>query len=402
MIPAGARPSHRAIFGTAPPVKMEPASNPATRGTHGRPKPEKPVRASDVLRRMPFPHVNPGFRLSSVNRDGDRIGVRESVVVERPFCTLRRFEACTAAPKARILIVAPLSGQYATLLRDTVAGLVADHVVYITDWIDARQVPLGAGRFDLDDNIEYVVDFVRPLGPDLHVLGVCQSAVPALAATALLASAGDPAQPRSLILMGGLIDTRINPTRIHRWANLPTFRLLEEQLITYVPVGFPGAMRHVYPAAAQRAGLLAYLARHTQYPGKRYLDPAGFDDPTLAHAEFLRELFTLMDVPAELYLQNIKAVLQYHVLPRGVMNWKGQKVQPEAIQNTALMTVEGEHDDISGPGQTQVAHDLCRGITPGKHHHLVQRGVGHFGMYAGDLWFSHVLPEVNAFIRVQN
>ena len=369
---------------------------------HDLPVQEMPVRAPDHLRSLSSSRVNSGFQLSNITRNGKPIGVSETVVAEKSFCTLRRFESCTTASKTRVLIVAPLSGQYATLLRDTVAGLVADHAVYITDWINACQVPLGAGKFDLDDNIEYVIEFVRLLGPNLHVLSVCQSAVPAMAAGALLASACDPAQPRSLILMGGLLDTRINPTRIHRWANLPSFRLLEEQLITYVPVGFPGAMRRVYPAAAQRAGLLAYLARHTRFHGMRHLDPARFDDPTLADPQFLKELLTLMDLPAELYLQNIKAVLQDHVLPRGVMTWKGRKVQPEAIRRTALMTVEGEHDDISGAGQTRVAHDLCHGVSPDRRRHLVQRGVGHFGMYAGDLWFRHVLPEVNAFIRAQN
>ncbi len=344
----------------------------------------------------------PEFSLSARNGSGGAIDAEERSPVRKPFCTLKQFEVPSIDSRPRVLVVAPLSGQYALLLRDVVSGLLPHHSVCITDWRNARGVAVEHGKFDFEDNAAYVLDFLRKLGPDVHVLAVCQSAVPALAATALLAAADESCQPRSLILMGGLIDTRINPTRIDRFARTSVFRKFQQAAITHVPPGFRGAGRQIYPAAVQRAGLLTYVARHIE------LRPDGIfairmrGDPALADPGVLERLLTLMDLPAELYLQNIKVVLQDHALPRGTMSWRGHSVEPEAISRTALMTVEGEHDDVSGPGQTRAAHDLCRAIPSRKRRHLLLPGIGHFGMYAGRSWFESVRPRVLDFIRSQS
>lgn len=359
------------------------------------------IAAADLLECLIPSPGHPSFDLGTTRWRGRELAVEERELLRKPFCSLKLFRHEAVEQSAGVLVVAPLSGQYATLLRDVVAGLLPRHPVYITDWIDARQVPLAAGRFDLADNISYVLEFLRLLPPRLHVLAVCQSAVPALAAAALLAAGGGAGQPRSLILMGGLIDTRINPTRIDRRAESLSFRWLEQNLLTVVPPGFPGYLRPVYPAHLQRLGLLAYIARHVRADDGRPGQFRVLGDATLAEPRFCRELLTLMDVPAELFLSNIRAVLQEHELPRGRMVWQGQAVEPAAIQETALMTVEGEFDDISGRGQTYAAHELCRSIAPDRRRHHLQRGVGHFGMYAGDSWFTKVLPQVTDFMQAQ-
>jgi poly(3-hydroxybutyrate) depolymerase len=346
--------------------------------------------------------VHPEFALGTVRCRGQERRVDERVMLVKPFCRLKMLRRESAAETAGVLVVAPLSGQYATLLRDTVAGLLSRYCVYITDWSDARDVPLADGSFDLAANISYVLEFLRALPPPLHVVAVCQSAVPALAAAALLAAAGDVEQPRSLILMGGLVDTRVNPTRIDHWAKALSFQWLERAVIRLVPPGYPGFMRPVYPAEVQQLALLAYLGRHVRADDER---PGQFrvtGDATLAEPVFRRELLTLMDVPAELFLSNVRAVLRNHDLPRGRLLWEGHIVEPAAIEGTALMTVEGEFDDISGRGQTHAAHGLCRSIPPDKRRHHVQRGVGHFGMYAGRTWFKKVLPQVVDFIEAQS
>ncbi len=344
----------------------------------------------------------PEFRLSARNGNGEAIDTEEHSLVRKPFCTLKQFEVPGGGDKPRVLVVAPLSGQYALLLQDVVSGLLPDHSVCITDWRNARGVAVEQGKFDFEDNVAYVLDFLRKLGPDVHLLAVCQSAVPALAATALLAAADDARQPRSLILMGGLIDTRINPTRIDRIARTFVFRKLEQAAITYVPPGFRGAGRRIYPAAVQRAGLLTYVARHIELRPDGIFGIRMRGDPALADPGVLERLLTLMDLPAELYLQNMKVVLQDHALPRGTLSWRGQAVEPEAISRTALMTVEGERDDVSGPGQTLAAHQLCRAIPSRKRRHLLLPGIGHFGMYAGKTWFQSVRPRVRDFIRNQS
>jgi poly(3-hydroxybutyrate) depolymerase len=368
----------------------------------GQSAPETVLSVSDFLESLSDLTAAPEFRLPALRSGGGAVEVRARILSRKPFCTLRQFEPPAARDIPRVLVVAPLSGQYAVLLRDVVTGLLPDHSVCLTDWRNACDVALGKGKFDLEDNIAYVVDFLSRLGPEVHVLAVCQSAVPALAATALLAAADDPRQPRSLILMGGLIDTRIDPTRIDRIAQTSVFQRFERAAITRVSPGFAGVGRRIYPATVQRVGLLAYVARHIELWPEGILKLRMRGDPTLADPEFLKRLLNLMDLPAELYLQNMKAVLQDHALPRGILTWRGQGVEPGAIWRTALMTVEGEHDDISGPGQTRAAQELCGAIPSHKRRHILQSGIGHFGMYAGRSWFECVLPQVRDFIRGQS
>lgn len=364
--------------------------------------PEAVLSVNDFLESLSDLSAAPEFRLPALRSGGGAVEVRARTFSRKPFCSLRHFESPAARDTPRVLVVAPLSGKYAALLRDVVTGLLPDHSVCLTDWRNARDVAVGKGRFDLEDNITYVVDFISRLGPEVHVLAVCQSAVPALAATALLAAAGDRRQPRSLILMGGLIDTRLNPTRIDRIVQMSVFRRFEHAAIARVPPGFAGVGRRIYPATIQRAGLLAYVARHIELPPDGVLKLRMRGDPMLADPEFLRRLLNLMDLPAELYLQNIKTVLQDHALPRGNLTWRGQRVELGAISRTGLMTVEGEYDDISGSGQTRAAQELCRAIPSQKRRHIQQAGIGHFGMYAGRPWFDFVLPQVRDFIRDQS
>jgi poly(3-hydroxybutyrate) depolymerase len=368
----------------------------------GQSTPVSAISMSDFFESVSSLSTAPAFRLSTTGSHRDVVEVRHRTLVRKPFCTARQFDTGMTRSAPKVLVVAPLSGQYAVLLQDVVAGLLPDHSVYITDWRNARDVAAEKGKFDFEDNISYIHEFLRQLGPEVHVLAVCQSAVPALAATALLAAADDHRQPRSLILMGGLIDTRINPTRIDRLAETPAFRRLEEAAITRVPSGFPGTGRSIYPASVQHAGLLAYLARHVEFPAGSPSMLRIRGDPTLAEPEFLKRLLTLMDLPAELYLQNTWVVFQGHALPTGALVWRDRKVAPEAISRTALMTVEGEHDDISGRGQTRAAHELCSSLAANKRRHVLQPGVGHFGMYAGRSWFESVLPQVRDFIRGQS
>jgi len=335
------------------------------------------MSAADFTACVYGPHERRGFAI-------------DHTVVERtPFCALTRFADGGATP---VLLVAPLSGQHTTPLEDMVEGLLPEHDVYVTAWADARDVPLAAGPFGLDDNIAVVADCIRRLGPDVHVVAVCQSAVPALAATALLAADGD-VQPRSLVLMGGLIDTRLGETRVGRVARSLSLAWLERAVIARVTPAFPGHGRRVYPAWAQRAALRAYLARHLEVGAAPGREVGLRGDAALGDPRVCRALMTLMDVPAELFLDNIAAVFQDCALPRGTLRWRDRPVEPAAITATGLMTIEGAFDDISGRGQTHAAHDLCRQVPAARRCRHDQAGVGHFGLYAGAVWRRDVLPR---------
>ena len=343
----------------------------------------------------------PPFGFTSTIAGGKTVEVREVAVDRTPFCTLRRFVRPNGESDPTVLIVAPLSGHYATLMRDAVAGLLPDHDVHVTDWHDARDVPEDAGDFGFDDNIGAVVRCIRRLGPRTHVIAVCQAAQPTLAATALMAAAGEAEQPRSLVLMGGLIDPRINPTRIGRMATRLPLARFEAMVITRVPAGYAGAGRRIYPRHAHRAALVTYLARRLEFRPGTGAEVRVRGDPTLADPAFCREFLTIMDLPAELFLENLRLVFKEHVLARGALTCAGQKVEPSAIARTALMTVEGELDDASGLGQTRIAHNLCPNIPADRRAHYEEPGIGHFGMYAGRHWRESVLPKVRAFIRDQ-
>jgi poly(3-hydroxybutyrate) depolymerase len=328
--------------------------------------------------------------------------VRERTVVSRPFCRLVHFERAQAASDdPKILLVAPLSGHYATLLRGTVAALLPDHEIYVTDWANGRDVALRHGRFDLDDYIAYVIDFLRHLGPGNHAIAVCQPSVPVLAATALLAAAKDPSQPRSLTLMGGPIDTRINPTVPNRLAEEHSLAWFEANAIHAVPWPLAGHGRRVYPGFLQLTGFMTMnLDRHL----KAHRDlfdhlVQGDGESADAHRRFYDEYLSVMDLPAEYYLQTVRTVFQRHALATGTMTWRGRPVEPGAIENCGLLAVEGELDDISGVGQTKAALGLCRNVPAAAKHYHLQAATGHYGIFNGRRWRDEICPRVARFIR---
>jgi len=347
------------------------------------------------------PYGKPEFDLPETTIDGEPVKVEEEIVERRPFCDLLHFRRDTERQDPRVLIVAPLSGHYATLLRGTVEAMLPEHDVYVTDWHDARQIPLMAGPFDLDDYIDYVVGFLQTLGPGAHVMGVCQPAVPVLAATALMNADNNPAAPRSMVLMGGPIDTRENPTVPNKLAKSRSLDWFEHSVVNRVPAPYPGFYRRVYPGFLQLTGFMTMnLDRHVGAHMRLYQHLIrGDGDSAEAHRTFYNEYRAVMDLPAEYYLQTIAKVFQEHLLPRGAFDHRGHVVEPQAIDRTALMTVEGERDDISGVGQTRAAHKLLTAI-PGewKVHHE-QPKVGHYGVFNGRRWRQEIYPKVAAFIR---
>ncbi len=359
---------------------------------------------AELLERTTRRYAKPRFGLQTTLVAGREVAVHEEVVADTPFCRLLHFRRDTAARQPRVLLVAPLSGHYATLLRGTVEGLLPDHEVYITDWINARDVPLTAGPFDLDDYIDLVIDFLRLLGPDVHVIGVCQPSVPVLAAVAQMAADDDPAQPRSMTLMGGPVDTRVNPTEVNHFAKRHGLKWFERNVVHGVPMTHPGAGRRVYPGFLQLTGFLSMnLERHVDAHMKMFQHLVrGDGDSAAQHRAFYDEYMSVMDLPAEYYLETIRAVFHEHRLPRGRFYHRGRRVDPGRIRRTALMTVEGERDDISGPGQTLAAHALCRGLAEDMRRHHLQPKVGHYGIFNGRRWREEILPHVRDFIRAHD
>jgi poly(3-hydroxybutyrate) depolymerase len=348
-------------------------------------------------------HERPAFGIGSVLIDGREVAVAERVVAALPFCNLLHFRKETPHDEPVVLVVAPLSGHFSTLVRGTVATLLLDHDVFVTDWRNARDVPLLHGRFGFDDFVDVVIDFVRRLGPGTHIMAVCQPAVPVLAATALLAAAGDPCQPRSVTLMGGPIDTAANPTAVNRFAGAHPLEWFERKVITAVPARYAGAFRRVYPGFLQLAGFLGMnLERHVEAQWTLFRDLVGGNrDGAAATRAFYDEYTTVMDLPADFYLETIKRVFHDRELAQGHLRVHGERVVPAAIERTALMTVEGERDDICAVGQTVAAHGLCPGIPPAKKAHHLQREVGHYGVFHGRRWQTETYPRVKSFIRAQ-
>jgi poly(3-hydroxybutyrate) depolymerase len=345
----------------------------------------------------------PSWGLDHTFVDGRKVAVRTSSAWERPFCTLTHFERAVDPGRndPRVLVVAPMSGHFATLLRGTVEALLPEHDVYITEWQNARDVPVTEGTFDLDDYVEYVIDMIRLLGPDVHVIGVCQPVVPVLAAVSLLAAQDDPAQPLTMTLMAGPLDGRQNPTAVNEFATSHPIEWFERHLTTPVPGYYPGSGRTVYPGFVQLTAFMSMNAdRHWQAHQRLYDDVvAGNEDAADRHRTFYDEYYAVMDMPAEYYLQTVDRVFQRYEIARGEFSWRGQPVDPGAISRTALMTVEGERDDISGLGQTRVAHDLCSGLGPEMREHHEQPGVGHYGVFSGTRWRNETMPRIATFIR---
>ncbi|MBB3292948.1 polyhydroxyalkanoate depolymerase [Mitsuaria sp. TWR114] len=361
----------------------------------------------DLMHRLAKEYEKPEFEITSVEVDGIDVAVQELVALEKPFCRLLRFKRYTDDPavlakmKAQptVLVVAPLSGHHSTLLRDTVKQLLKDHKVYITDWTDARMVPLEAGPFHLDDYIYYVQDFIRHVGEDCHVISVCQPTVPVLAAISLMASKGETT-PRSMTMMGGPIDARRSPTAVNNLAMNKSYSWFENNVIYRVPTNFPGAGREVYPGFLQHTGFVAmnpdrHLSSHYDY----FLDLVrGDDDSAESHRRFYDEYNAVLDMPAEYYLDTIKTVFQDFALVNGTWDVGGDLVRPQDITQTALLTVEGELDDISGAGQTKAAHELCSGIDAKNQFHYDAIGAGHYGIFSGRRWREKVYPVIRDFI----
>jgi poly(3-hydroxybutyrate) depolymerase len=347
--------------------------------------------------------TKPAFGLASTEISGRRITVREQVLADKPFCRLLRFarDLDVRRNDPRVLVVAPMSGHHATLLRGTVETLLPAHDVIITDWADARMVPLSAGNFDLADYIDYIIEFLRVLGPQTHVLAVCQPSPPVLAATALMASAGDRATPKSLTLMGGPVDTRVSPTAVNHVGASQSLEWFERKVIDLVPPHYPGAMRRVYPGFLQLGGFMSMNPdRHVQSHIEFFHHlVVGDGESAAAHRRFYDEYLSAMDLSADFYLDTLRHVFQEHSLPRGRFRHRGEKVDPSAIRKTALMTIEGELDDISGLGQTRAAHDLCGNIPASRRRHLEQPGVGHYGIFNGRKWRQSIYPAWAEFVR---
>jgi poly(3-hydroxybutyrate) depolymerase len=320
------------------------------------------------------------------------------VALHKPFCNLIHFKQ-SAPKKHKVLVVAPLSGHHATLVRDTVRALLADHDVWVSDWVDARMVPLSEGPFHLDDYVDYVREWIALLSPDLHIVSVCQPTVPVLAAVARMASNG-AASPRSMTMMGGPIDARRSPTAVNNLAQKKPFSWFQQNLIHRVPPKYPGYMRRVYPGFLQHMGFVAmnpdrHLVAHWDYYHHLL---QGDGDSAESHRRFYDEYNAVLDMPAEYYLDTVKTVFQDFALPKGRMFVRGELIRPQAIRDTALLTVEGELDDISGNGQTEAAHALCLNIPRERRSHFMAPGVGHYGIFSGRRWREMIYPRVRDFI----
>lgn len=347
-------------------------------------------------------HSSPEFGIRTVH-DGTAVRtVREEIPYATPFCSLVHFAKDGGGEQPKVLLVAPMSGHFSTLLRGTVKTLLRDHDVYITHWRNARDVPVDEGPFGLDEYAQHIRHFLTVLGPRSHLVAVCQPTVPALVAVAAMADEDDPAQPASMTLMAGPIDTRINPTAVNRLATSRPIEWFEQNLIAYVPLRYKGAMRAVYPGFLQ---LMAFMSmnpdRHVDSFSQLYQHlSAGRSDEAAQLRTFYGEYFSMADLPAEFYLETVQSVFQDAQLPQGEYYYKGKRVDPGRIKRTALLTIEGEKDDICSIGQTLAAHDLCSAIRPYKKRHYVQSGVGHYGVFNGRRWNAEIYPLVRDFIHV--
>lgn len=361
------------------------------------------VRAAcEVLALARLTHCRPPFAIEHVRVNGEIVPVVEEVVTRTPFCTLLRFRREGAPEQPRVLLVAPMSGHFATLLRGTVETMLRDHDVYITDWHNPRDIPLFWGRFGFDEFVQHVIGFLQALGGHTHVVAVCQPTVPALAAAALMAEDGDPAQPPSLTLMAGPIDARVNPTKVNELAMSRPIEWFESTLIGYVPWRFAGALRRVYPGFVQ---LIAFMSmnreRHEQALRDLHaLRARGEHDKADAIQSFYTEYFATMDLTAEFYLETVSVVFQRFLLAQGLLDVGGRRVAASSIRRMALLTVEGERDDICAIGQTMAAQELCTSLRPYMRMHHIQTGVGHYGVFNGKQWEAQVYPLVRDMIHM--
>ena len=381
------------------------AANPASKV----PGSQRLAASYELLYRLGKDYKKPEFGIRSVMAHGHEVAIHEITKISKPFCNLirfKRFSDDVETIKAlkedpSVLVVAPLSGHHSTLLRDTVRTLLQDHKVYITDWVDARNVPVGEGEFGLDDYVHYVQEFIRSIGAEnLHVISVCQPTVPTLGAISLMASAGE-ATPASMIMMGGPIDARKSPTAVNNLAGQKSYEWFESHVIYKVPPSYLGAGRRVYPGFLQHTGFIAMNPQtHLQSHWDFFQNLVkGDEQDAESHIRFYDEYNAVLDLDAKFYLDSIKTVFQDYSLPNGTWEVAGKLVKPQDIEQTALLTVEGELDDISGSGQTRAAHGLCSGIAKENKDHYEVAGAGHYGIFAGRRWRDKVYPKIKSFIR---
>ncbi|HEY0274990.1 MAG TPA: polyhydroxyalkanoate depolymerase [Paenirhodobacter sp.] len=356
--------------------------------------------ALEMITRFRLGHSRPKFGITSVRVDNRDVPVREEVVLDLPYGKLLRFKRDMDTPQPRVLVTAPLSGHFATLLAGTVKTLLRDHDVYITDWTNARDVPLSAGAFGVDEHVDYLIRFLEEIGPGAHILAVCQPCVQALAAVAIMSEDGNPATPRSMTLMAGPIDVRESPTGVNALANDKPLDWFRQNVIATVPWRYPGAGRKVYPGFLQLTAFMAMnMERHQSQHQKMYDHLAAGETAEAAKIkDFYDEYFAVLDLTAEFYLETIERVFQNADLARGEFFWHGRRVDPGAIRNTALLTVEGGRDDICGLGQTSAAHDLCASLRPHLKRHHMQANVGHYGTFNGRRWENEIYPVVRNMI----
>ncbi|MBL8706275.1 MAG: polyhydroxyalkanoate depolymerase [Rhodospirillales bacterium] len=356
--------------------------------------------ACEMLRLARLTHGRPSFNLPSVKIGEEEVAITERAALATPFGTLLHFQKARTIAQPRVLVVAPLSGHFSTLLRGTVETLLPEHDVYITDWHNARDVNLVHGGFGFDDYVEHVITFLEAIGPGAHVVAVCQPCVQVLAAAAIMAQGNHPAQPRSMTLMAGPIDARVNPTHVNKLATSKPMAWFEKNLITTVPVWFRGAMRRVYPGFTQLTAFMSMnMQRHQKAHRELYYNLIdGEMEKAEAARAFYDEYFAVLDLPAEFYLETVQQVFQEYRLARGKLTFHGEKVDPRAIRRTALLTVEGERDDICAVGQTLAAHEMCTGLRPYLKRHHLQPGVGHYGVFSGKKWTGQIYPLVRNLV----
>ena len=360
--------------------------------------------AYELIARAGLTHTRPPFDIASVTVGNREVEVREEAVDVTPFATLVRFKKDVETAQPRVLLVAPLSGHFATLLSTTVRTLLPEHDVYITDWHNARDVALAHGRFGFDDYVAHLIRFLEAIGPGAHAIAVCQPCVAVLIAAAVMAQNGNPAQPRSMTLMAGPVDARVNPTKVNELALSQPIEWFERNLLAMVPLRYPGAFRRVYPGFVQLAAFMSMnIERHvTAHRGLYENLIKGEIEKAEVIKAFYDEYFAVLDLTAEFYLETVRLVFQEHALAAGTLTFRGERVEPRAIRRTMLLTVEGEKDDICGIGQTLAAHDLCAGLRPYLRRHHMQAGVGHYGVFSGKRWENQIYPIVKNVIMASS
>ena len=359
--------------------------------------------AGELVERITQDYPKPEFGLTYTNIGGKHVDVWEEVVLDKTFCALRQFKRSGKHPgnSSKLLLVAPMSGHYATLLRGTVEALLPHHDVYITDWKNGREIPLYQGGFDLNDYVEYVLEFIRFIGPGAHTMAVCQPSVPLLAAVALMNDIKDPCTPRTMTLMGGPVDTRKAPTKVNQFSKEHSIEWFESNVVTRVPLNYPGFMRRVYPGFLQLAGFMSMnFERHKDSHVKLFQDLVqGDGEAAKAHRDFYNEYLAVADLPAEYYLQTIEEVFHKHSLPEGEFYHYDHRVDPKSITKTAILAIEGELDDISGLGQTKAALEIATSLPEAKKHYHMAEKVGHYGIFNGRKWREQVRPVITDWIK---